>query len=57
VGLLGARQSGADQLAVRKAFLVGGLYGWHGLESFFQSAPPANRPQQQTAARAAGRTE
>jgi uncharacterized membrane protein len=33
----------ADQLAIREAFLIRGLFGWYGVERIFQIAPPARR--------------
>ena len=41
----GAIERGADQFAIREAFLVvamtAGLFGWHGVERIFQIPPPA----------------
>jgi hypothetical protein len=35
VRVIGAIEGGADQLAIREAFLIGGLFGWHGVERIF----------------------
>jgi hypothetical protein len=40
VRVIGTRESGTNQLAIRKAFLIDGWFGWHGVESIFQIAPP-----------------
>ena len=31
----------ANQLAIRKALLFGGFFGWYGVEDIFHIAPPA----------------
>jgi hypothetical protein len=36
-----AAEGGTDQFAIREAFLIGGLFGWHGIDCIFQVAPPA----------------
>jgi hypothetical protein len=41
VRVIGASEGWADQLAIREAFLIRGLFGWYGVERFFQIAPPA----------------
>jgi len=50
VRVIGAIERRADQLAIREAFLIGGLFGWYGVERFFHIAPPValggqNMPQ------------
>jgi len=38
-----AIQDRTDQLAIREAVLIGGLFGWYGVDYIFQIAPPARR--------------
>jgi hypothetical protein len=35
VGMIGTGERWTDQLAIREAFLIRGLFGWHGVESIF----------------------
>src|SRR5882762_8065582 len=41
--MVGAIQDRTDQLAIREAVLIGGLFGWYGVDCIFQIAPPARR--------------
>src|SRR6202165_4052895 len=43
VVMVGAIQDRTDQLAIREAVLIGGLFGWYGVDCIFQIAPPARR--------------
>ena len=43
VRVIGAIEGWADQFAIRKTFLIRGLFGWYGVECIFQLAPPARR--------------
>src|SRR5207248_1378633 len=47
--VVGPGERRANQLAIRKALLVGGFFGWYGVEDIFHIAPPArgrqNMPQ------------
>jgi len=33
--MIGTGERWTDQLAIREAFLIRGLFGWHGVESIF----------------------
>src|SRR6267378_4256277 len=41
--VVGTIQDRTDQLAIREAVLIGGLFGWYGVDCIFQIAPPARR--------------
>jgi hypothetical protein len=41
VRVIGTIEDWADQLAIREAFLIRGLFGWYGFDCIFQIAPPA----------------
>jgi len=41
VRVFGAIEGRPDQLPIREAFLIGGWFGWYGVEGIFQIAPPA----------------
>jgi hypothetical protein len=43
VVVVGAIEDRTDQLAIREAVLIGGLFGWYGVDCIFQIAPPARR--------------
>ena len=43
VVVVGAIEGRTDQLAIREAVLIGGLFGWYGVDCIFQIAPPARR--------------
>jgi hypothetical protein len=43
VRVVGAIEGRSDQLAIRKAFLIRGLFSWYGIKCIFQFAPPARR--------------
>jgi hypothetical protein len=43
VVVVGAVQDRTDQLAIREAFLIGGLFSGYGVDCIFQIAPPARR--------------
>src|SRR5208282_2790509 len=43
VRVIGTIEGRPDQLAIGEAFLIGGWFGWYGVESIFQIAPPARR--------------